>query len=169
MRSTKASTIFEFIRHVRMGPQRAGDRPCVEGAPRSRRAGEQVRPDQNPGGPNGVNGRPEYVSAGMRCESGAARRGRDRPVLPAPGRSIGSDRGDRRRDGQTGAAGQGAASRPVRSAPETIRRAHKVHPIAAVQTEYSLLYRAEAEETRETTRELWASASSPMLRWAAGS
>ena len=28
------------------------------------------------------------------------------------------------------------------AAPETIRRAHKVHPIAAVQSEYSLLYRA---------------------------
>ncbi len=38
--------------------------------------------------------------------------------------------------------------------PETIRRAHAVHPIAAVQTEYSLLYRAEAEETRQTTRAL---------------
>jgi aryl-alcohol dehydrogenase-like predicted oxidoreductase len=38
--------------------------------------------------------------------------------------------------------------------PETIRRAHKVHPIAAVQTEYSLLYRTEAEETLKTTREL---------------
>jgi aryl-alcohol dehydrogenase-like predicted oxidoreductase len=38
--------------------------------------------------------------------------------------------------------------------PETIRRAHKVHPIAAVQTEYSLLYRVEAEETLRTTREL---------------
>jgi aryl-alcohol dehydrogenase-like predicted oxidoreductase len=38
--------------------------------------------------------------------------------------------------------------------PETIRRAHAVHPIAAVQTEYSLLYRTEAEETRETTRAL---------------
>ncbi len=38
--------------------------------------------------------------------------------------------------------------------PETIRRAHKVHPIAAVQTEYSLLYRTEAEETRKTTRAL---------------
>src|ERR1700729_1899191 len=31
--------------------------------------------------------------------------------------------------------------------PETIRRAHKVHPIAAVQNEFSLLYRVEAEET----------------------
>jgi aryl-alcohol dehydrogenase-like predicted oxidoreductase len=38
--------------------------------------------------------------------------------------------------------------------PETIRRAHKVHPLAAVQSEFSLLYRAEAEETLKTTREL---------------
>jgi aryl-alcohol dehydrogenase-like predicted oxidoreductase len=38
--------------------------------------------------------------------------------------------------------------------PETIRRAHRVHPIAAVQNEYSLLYREEAEETLRTTREL---------------
>lgn len=38
--------------------------------------------------------------------------------------------------------------------PSTIRRAHEVHPIAAVQTEYSLLYRQEAEETRATTRQL---------------
>jgi aryl-alcohol dehydrogenase-like predicted oxidoreductase len=38
--------------------------------------------------------------------------------------------------------------------PDRIRRAHAVHPITAVQTEYSLLYRTEAEETRATTREL---------------
>jgi aryl-alcohol dehydrogenase-like predicted oxidoreductase len=38
--------------------------------------------------------------------------------------------------------------------PETIRRAHRVHPIAAVQSEYSLLYRTEAEATLRTTREL---------------
>ena len=38
--------------------------------------------------------------------------------------------------------------------PETIRRAAKVHPIAAVQNEYSLLYRAEGEETLQATREL---------------
>src|SRR5256712_1700601 len=38
--------------------------------------------------------------------------------------------------------------------PETIRRAHKIHPIAAVQNEYSLLYRAEGEETLQVTREL---------------
>jgi aryl-alcohol dehydrogenase-like predicted oxidoreductase len=38
--------------------------------------------------------------------------------------------------------------------PETIRRAHKIHPIAAVQNEYSLLYRVEGEETLAATREL---------------
>jgi aryl-alcohol dehydrogenase-like predicted oxidoreductase len=38
--------------------------------------------------------------------------------------------------------------------PETIRRAHAVHPIAAVQNEFSLLYRVEAEETLKTTRAL---------------
>ena len=38
--------------------------------------------------------------------------------------------------------------------PETIRRASKVHPIAAVQNEFSLMYRREGEETLRTTREL---------------
>jgi aryl-alcohol dehydrogenase-like predicted oxidoreductase len=38
--------------------------------------------------------------------------------------------------------------------PETIRRAHAVHPIAAVQNEFSLLYRSEAEDTLRTTRDL---------------
>jgi aryl-alcohol dehydrogenase-like predicted oxidoreductase len=38
--------------------------------------------------------------------------------------------------------------------PETIRRAHTAHPIAAVQNEFSLLYRAEADETLRTTRQL---------------
>src|ERR1700722_508458 len=38
--------------------------------------------------------------------------------------------------------------------PETIRKAHAVHPIAVVQNEFSLLYRAEAEETLKTTRQL---------------
>jgi aryl-alcohol dehydrogenase-like predicted oxidoreductase len=38
--------------------------------------------------------------------------------------------------------------------PETIRRANKIHPIAAVQNEYSLLFRQEGEETLSATREL---------------
>jgi aryl-alcohol dehydrogenase-like predicted oxidoreductase len=50
--------------------------------------------------------------------------------------------------------------------PDRIRRAHAVHPIAAVQTEYSILYRTEAEETRQTTRALGISfvAYSPLGR-----
>ncbi len=38
--------------------------------------------------------------------------------------------------------------------PDTVRRAHAVHEIAAVQNEFSLLYRAEGEETLKATREL---------------
>ncbi|WP_395696611.1 aldo/keto reductase [Methylocella sp.] len=38
--------------------------------------------------------------------------------------------------------------------PETIRRAQKVFPVSAAQTEFSLLYRVEAQETLETAREL---------------
>jgi aryl-alcohol dehydrogenase-like predicted oxidoreductase len=50
--------------------------------------------------------------------------------------------------------------------PATIRRAHAVHPLSAIQMEYSLLYRAEAEETLPTCRELGISfvAYSPLGR-----
>ncbi len=40
------------------------------------------------------------------------------------------------------------------AAPETIRRAHKVHPISALQTEYSLWSRDPEGEILKTTREL---------------
>jgi aryl-alcohol dehydrogenase-like predicted oxidoreductase len=52
------------------------------------------------------------------------------------------------------------------ASPKTIRRAHAVHPIAAVQNEFSLLYRGEAAETLRTTRELGISfvAYSPLGR-----
>ena len=50
--------------------------------------------------------------------------------------------------------------------PETIRRAHSTQSLAAVQNEFSLLYRNEAEETLKTTRELGISfvAYSPLGR-----
>jgi aryl-alcohol dehydrogenase-like predicted oxidoreductase len=38
--------------------------------------------------------------------------------------------------------------------PERIRRGHAVHPIAAVQSEFSLLYRQEATETRAAIKDL---------------
>jgi aryl-alcohol dehydrogenase-like predicted oxidoreductase len=52
------------------------------------------------------------------------------------------------------------------AAPATIRRAHAVHPLSAVQSEYSLLYRSQAEETLPTCRELGISfvAYSPLGR-----
>ena len=40
------------------------------------------------------------------------------------------------------------------AAPETVRRAHRVHPIAAVQNEYSLFTRDPEEELLPTLREL---------------
>jgi aryl-alcohol dehydrogenase-like predicted oxidoreductase len=57
------------------------------------------------------------------------------------------------------------------AAPATIRRAHAVHPISALQSEYSLLYRVEAEATLPTLRELGISfvAYSPLGRsWLSG-
>jgi aryl-alcohol dehydrogenase-like predicted oxidoreductase len=50
--------------------------------------------------------------------------------------------------------------------PERIRRGHAVHPIAAVQSEFSLLYREVADETRAATRDLGISfvAYSPLGR-----
>jgi aryl-alcohol dehydrogenase-like predicted oxidoreductase len=52
------------------------------------------------------------------------------------------------------------------AAPETVRRAHKIHPITALQSEFSVLYRAEAEQTLPTLRELGISfvAYSPLGR-----
>jgi aryl-alcohol dehydrogenase-like predicted oxidoreductase len=40
------------------------------------------------------------------------------------------------------------------ASPNTIRKAHAVHPIAAVQNEFSLLYREQGDDTRATTRDL---------------
>ena len=52
------------------------------------------------------------------------------------------------------------------AAPATIRRAHAVHPLSAVQSEYSLLYREPGEESLPTCRELGISyvAYSPLGR-----
>jgi aryl-alcohol dehydrogenase-like predicted oxidoreductase len=109
---------------------------------------------QNPGGPNGVNGRPEYVL--QACEASLQRLGVDvidlyyqhrvDPSIPIED-TVGA-MAKLVQQGKVRHLGLSEAS------PATIRRAHAVHPIVAVQTEYSLLYRAEAEETRETTRAL---------------
>ena len=121
---------------------------------------------QNPGGPNGVNGRPEYVQ--QACEASLQRLGVDvidvyyqhrvDPSVPIED-TVGA-MAKLLQQGKVRHLGLSEAS------PATIRRAHAVHPIVAVQTEYSLLYRTEAEETRETTRALGISyvAYSPLGR-----
>ena len=106
------------------------------------------------GGGNGVDGRPEYVQAA--CEASLKRLGVDVIDLYYvhridPKVAIEDTVGAMARlivQGKVRTIGLCEAN------PATIRRAHKVHPLTALQTEYSLLYREEAEETLKTTREL---------------
>jgi aryl-alcohol dehydrogenase-like predicted oxidoreductase len=106
------------------------------------------------GGANAVDGRPQYVR--QACEASLKRLGVDVIDLyyqhrVDPGVPV---------EDTVGAMARLVEQGKVRflglseARPDRIRRAHAVHPIAAVQTEYSILYRAEAEETRETTRAL---------------
>ena len=110
----------------------------------------------NLGGRGGkfANGRPEYVVAS--CDASLKRLGVDvidlyyqhriDPDVPIED-TVGAMAG-LIRSGKVRALGLSEA------APQTIRRAHKAHPLAVVQNEYSLLYREEAEATLRTTREL---------------
>jgi aryl-alcohol dehydrogenase-like predicted oxidoreductase len=110
----------------------------------------------NLGGRGGkfADGRPEFVIAS--CEASLKRLGvevidvyyqhRIDPAVPIED-TVGA-MARLLQQGKVRALGLSEAS------PKTIRRAHAVHPIAAVQNEFSLLYRAEAEETLRTTREL---------------
>ena len=111
----------------------------------------QVR---SPDGANLVDGRPEYVLRA--CDASLRRLGLDEidlyyqhrvdPKVPIE-ETVGAmarlvERGKVRCLGLSEAA------------PATIRRAHAVHPLGAVQLEYSLLYRQPAEEVLATCREL---------------
>ncbi len=107
-----------------------------------------------PDGKQGVDGRPEYVM--QACEASLNRLGIEVIDLyyqhrVDPNTPIEDTVGAMKQlieQGKVRAIGLSEAR------PETIRRAHKVHPIAAVQNEYSLLYRKEGEETLKATREL---------------
>jgi len=110
---------------------------------------------KNPsGGANLVNGRPEWVREA--CDLSLKRLGVDIIDLyyqhrVDPDVSIEETVGGMARlmeHGKVRALGL------CEAAPATIRRAHKVHPLAAVQTEYSLLYRKEGEETLAVCQEL---------------
>jgi aryl-alcohol dehydrogenase-like predicted oxidoreductase len=109
---------------------------------------------RRPGGANGVDGSPEYLA--QACEASLKRLGVDvidlyyqhrvDPAVPV--------------EETVGAMARLVEQGKVRflglceARPERIRRAHTVHPIAAVQSEFSLLYREEATEARELTRDL---------------
>ena len=105
-------------------------------------------------GKQGVNGKPEYVI--QACEASLKRLGIDVIDVYYQHRvdttvSIEDTVGAMKRlieQGKVRALGLSEA------APATIRRAHKVHPISAVQNEYSLMYRKEGEETLACCREL---------------
>ena len=107
-----------------------------------------------PDGRQEVDGRPEYVQ--QACEASLKRLGVDVIDLYYQHRvdarvPIEDTVGAMKRlveQGKVRALGLSEAR------PATIRRAHKVHPIAAVQNEYSLLFRKEGEETLAATREL---------------
>src|SRR5215472_12069581 len=109
---------------------------------------------RRPGGANGVDGSPAHIA--QACEASLKRLGvevidlycqhRVDPAVPV--------------EETVGAMGRLIEEGKVRflglceARPERIRRAHATHPIAAVQMEFSLLYREEATETRELTRDL---------------
>ena len=109
---------------------------------------------RRPGGANGVDGSPAYIQ--QACEASLKRLGvevidlyyqhRVDPSVPVE-ETVGAmsrliEQGKVRHLGLCEAR------------PERIRRAHAVHPIAAVQSEFSLLYRQEAMETRAAIRDL---------------
>lgn len=122
---------------------------------------------KNPaGGGNLVNGRPEYVA--QACDASLKRLGIDVIDLYYQHRIDPSVPIEETVGGMARLIEQGKvrALGLCEAAPATVRRAHKVHPLAAVQSEYSLLYRTEAEETLAACRELGISfvAYSPLGR-----
>jgi aryl-alcohol dehydrogenase-like predicted oxidoreductase len=102
----------------------------------------------------GINGRPEYVRRA--CDASLARLGVDRidlyyqhrvdPTVPI--------------EDTIGAMGELVKAGKVRwlglseAGPATIRRAHAIHPISALQTEYSLWSRDPEDAVLRTVREL---------------
>jgi aryl-alcohol dehydrogenase-like predicted oxidoreductase len=108
----------------------------------------------NDGGLSGVNGRPEYVRSA--CEASLRRLGVDvidlyylhrvDPSTPIE-ETVGA-MAELVREGKVRYLGLSEA------APRTVRRAHAVHQIAALQNEYSLFTRDHEEEVLPTCREL---------------
>ncbi len=113
--------------------------------------GNERRPD---GSWVGINGRPEYVRKA--CDASLRRLGVDRidlyyqhrvdPKVPIE-ETVGAMAG-------LVQAGKVRWLGLSEAGPETIRRAHRVHPISALQTEYSLWSRDPEDRILPTVREL---------------
>jgi aryl-alcohol dehydrogenase-like predicted oxidoreductase len=112
-----------------------------------------VRDPDNPA-KRAVNGRPEYVR--QSCDASLLRLGVDHIDLYYQHRVD----PDTPIEETVGAMGELVTAGKVRylglseAAPETIRRAHAVHPVSALQTEYSVWSRDPEEEILPTLREL---------------
>jgi aryl-alcohol dehydrogenase-like predicted oxidoreductase len=109
---------------------------------------------RRPGGANGVDGSPAYIQ--QACEASLKRLGIDTIDLyyqhrVDPGVPVEETVGAMSRLIEQGKVRHLGLCEAL---PERIRRAHAVHPIAAVQSEFSLLYRQEAMETRAAIRDL---------------
>jgi aryl-alcohol dehydrogenase-like predicted oxidoreductase len=102
----------------------------------------------------GINGRPEYVR--QACDASLSRLGTDHIDLYYQHRVD----PDTPIEETVGAMSELVAAGKVRylglseAAPATIRRAHAVHPISALQTEYSIWSREPEAEILPTLREL---------------
>ncbi len=102
----------------------------------------------------GISGKPEYVRKA--CDASLRRLGVDHIDLYYQHRVD----AEVPIEETVGAMGELVKAGKVRflglseAAPQTIRRAHKVHPITALQTEYSLWTRDVEEEVLSTVREL---------------
>jgi aryl-alcohol dehydrogenase-like predicted oxidoreductase len=109
---------------------------------------------RRPGGANGVDGSPNYIA--QACEASLKRLGvevidlyyqhRVDPAVPV--------------EETVGAMARLVEAGKIRwlglceARPERIRRAHATHPLAVVQSEFSLLYREEATQIRALTGDL---------------
>ena len=102
----------------------------------------------------GINGKPEYVRRA--CEASLSRLGIDHIDLyyqhrvdkSVPIEDTVGAMAELVSEGKVGYLGLSEAS------PQTIRRAHAIHPISALQTEYSLWSRDPEEQILPTVREL---------------
>jgi aryl-alcohol dehydrogenase-like predicted oxidoreductase len=110
--------------------------------------------NDRPGGEERIDGRPEYVRAA--CDASLKRLQTDyidlyyqhRVDARVPIEETVGAMADLVKQGKVRHLGLSEAS------PATVRRAHKVHPIAAVQTEYSLFSREPEDDLIPTLREL---------------